>query len=73
MDEKPKGNLRISDESVREKTGKGWEEWHSILDEWDVKKHGHTLTAKHLSEDLGVSPWWAQAITNHYERTRGLK
>ena len=67
------GYRRISDEAVRTKTGKGWEEWFSILDTWRVKEKGHTKSAKHLREDYGLSPWWAQAVTIRYEWERGLR
>jgi hypothetical protein len=67
------GFRRISDESVRRRTGKGWDEWLKLLDEWGMKEKGHTLTARHLSEDRGLSPWWAQAITIRYEWERGLR
>ena len=33
MEQKKKGTARISDEAVRQKTGKGWDEWTLILDE----------------------------------------
>ncbi len=57
MSEKKTGFRKISDESVCQKTGKGWEEWYRILDEWDMKEKGHTITAKHLRECYGISLW----------------
>lgn len=68
-----KGFRRISDEAVRAKTGKGWDEWFTILDKWGVKDKGHILAAKHLHELYGLSPWWAQAVTIRYEWERGLR
>jgi hypothetical protein len=38
-----------------------------------MKEQGHRLTAKHLQEAYGVSPWWAQAGTIRYEYERGLR
>jgi hypothetical protein len=73
MSSKKKGSQRISDETAREKTGKGWEEWHKILEKWGIKDKGHTATAKHLRENYGLTPWWAQAVTSHYEREKGWK
>jgi hypothetical protein len=64
---------RISDESVKSKTGKGWAEWLVILDAWGTRDKGHTTTAKHLREAHGVDPWWAQAVTIRYEWERGLR
>jgi hypothetical protein len=73
MEQKKKGTARISDEAVRRKTGKGWDEWTLILDEWDVKSWGHRMTARYLREFFGLSPWWARTVTNRHERLKGLK
>ena len=70
---KKAGFRKISNESVREKTAKSWEEWYRILDELGMKEKGHTLTAKHLQEQYGISPWWAQAVTIRYEWERGIR
>ena len=67
------GTRRISEEAVRSKTGKGWDEWFSILDRSDVKDKGHTAIARHLRDELGVNAWWAQAVTVRYEYERGLR
>jgi hypothetical protein len=64
---------RISDESVKSKTGKGWVDWFAILDAWGERDEGHTATAKHLQETHGADPWWAQAVTIRYEWERGLR
>ena len=68
-----KGPRGVSDQAVRDKTGKGWDEWLSVLDRYAVKEKGHTQTAKHLQESWGVSSWWAQCITVRYEWERGLR
>jgi hypothetical protein len=73
MANKSAGPRGFSDEAVRTKTGKGWDEWRAILDAWGMKEQGHRLTAKHLQEAYGVSPWWAQAGTIRYEYERGLR
>ena len=77
------------EEVVRDRTGRGTEEWNAILDIWAaghvppgpgqdavgtwVKAKGHTLAAKVLLQEHGVSPWWAQAVTIRYEYERGLR
>ena len=73
MNQETPGFRRIGDKAVRARTGKGWEEWISILDAWGMKEQGHTLTARHLQEKHGLSPWWAQAVTIRYEWERGLR
>ena len=64
---------RIKDETVRAKTGKGWDDWYKILDAYDVKKHGHTAAAEFLQQKHSVSAWYAQSITVGYEYARGLR
>ena len=66
------GYRRISDESVRRRTGRSWDEWLSLLNGWGMKERGHVLTDRHLSEDHGASAWWAQAIAIRQEWERGL-
>lgn len=73
MAEKKTGFRRISDEAVRAKTGKGWEEWFRVLDTWGAKEKGHTQSAKYLLDYYALSPWWAQAVTIRYEWESGLR
>ena len=67
--------LVTSDESIRERTGRGWEEWFDLLDEWGATELGHTEIARRVSAELGSGSlgWNAQAITLSYERARGLR
>ncbi len=67
--------LKTSDEKIRERTGRGWEEWFAILDDWGAADRSHREIALWLSEQLGIHPlaWNAQAITASYELTRGLR
>ena len=55
MANKSAGPRSFSDEAVRAKTGKGWDEWLA-MDAWGMKEQGHRLTAKHLQEAYGVGP-----------------
>jgi hypothetical protein len=64
---------KIGDDSVRAKTGKGWQDWFRLLDKFDVKEKGHTQAAKYLRDKHGVNDWWAQAVTIRYEWERGLR
>ena len=73
MSDQPAGFRRLSEESVRGHTGKGWAEWLAILDAWEMRAHGHKLTAKHLEQTYGLTGWWAQAVTIRYEYERGLR
>jgi hypothetical protein len=67
--------LKTSDEKIRERTGRGWEEWFALLDDWGAAGRSHRETARWLAEQMGIHPlaWNAQAITASYELTRGLR
>ncbi|MGA9531573.1 MAG: DUF4287 domain-containing protein [Anaerolineales bacterium] len=60
----------VSDEAVKQKTGKGWGDWLNLLDEHGAFELNHTQIAKFLHDEFNVSPWWAQKITGGYEQER---
>jgi len=64
---------RPSDDKVVDVTGKKWDTWFSILDEWGARDRKHSETAGYLSEEHAVPGWWAQSITMWYEHSRGLR
>ncbi|MGH2590696.1 MAG: DUF4287 domain-containing protein, partial [Actinomycetota bacterium] len=63
----------VADEKVVEATGRGWDEWLRVLDEWGAPSHTHTEIARWLREKHGVPGWYSQSITVGYERARGLR
>ena len=65
--------LPTSDEAIRERTGRGWEEWFDLLDDWGAAERPHREIARWVAEQQGVEPlvWGAQAVTIAYERARG--
>jgi Domain of unknown function (DUF4287) len=65
--------LTMSDEAIRRRTGRGWEEWFDLLDEWGATQRSHTDAARWLREEQGSGGWNAQAIVVSYERARGLR
>jgi hypothetical protein len=69
--DEPDGWLATSDERIRERTGRGWEEWFDRIDEWGELTHREIV--RRIAAELGIDPlaWNAQAITMSYERTRG--
>jgi hypothetical protein len=74
--QEPDGSwLATSDEAIRERTGRGWEEWFDRLDEWGATDLSHRDIARRIAAELGIDPlaWNAQAITMSYERTRGMR
>ena len=77
--EKPKARekppLATSDVEIRRRTGRGWEEWFDLLDEWGAAERTHREIARWLAEQQGIDPlaWNAQAVAGSYERARGLR
>jgi hypothetical protein len=67
--------LATSDERIRERTGRGWEEWFDLLDEWGAADRSHREIARWIAEQQGIEPlaWNAQAVASSYERARGLR
>ena len=64
-----------SDDKIRQRTGRGWEEWLDLLDEWGAADLSHRDIARRVAQELGIEPlvWEAQAVTMSYERARGLR
>jgi hypothetical protein len=64
--------LVTSDDTIRERTGRGWEEWFDLLDAEGMADRQHREIARWVADQLGVVPltWPAQAVTKSYERAR---
>jgi uncharacterized protein YndB with AHSA1/START domain len=67
--------LATSDDAIRRRTGRGWEEWFDLLDAWGAAERPHKEIARWVAERQGVEPlaWGAQAVAVSYERARGLR
>jgi len=63
----------ISDEAVRAKTGKAWQEWIDTIDKAGGRAMSHQQVAALLSEKFGVPPWWTQMVTVGYEQAVGKR
>jgi hypothetical protein len=64
---------RMSDEAVKAKTGKKWDQWFAILDKAGAKEMSHQDIVKFLNSKHDVGPWWQQMVTVSYEQARGLR
>lgn len=64
--------LATSDEAIRHRTGRGWEDWFDLLDAWGAADRSHREIARWLAERLGADPlaWSVQAVAVSYERAR---
>jgi hypothetical protein len=65
--------LTMSDEAIRRRTGRGWEEWFDLLDEWGGAERSHAEAARWIAEEHGTGGWNAQSVVVSYERARGLR
>jgi uncharacterized protein DUF4287 len=65
--------LSMSDEAIHRKTGRGWEAWFDLLDEWGAAERSHQDVVRWLGEEHGTTGWGAQAVTVNYERARKLR
>lgn len=64
-----------SDDTIRQRTGRGWEQWLDLLDDWGAADLSHRDIARRVAAELGIGPlvWEAQAVTISYERARGMR
>jgi hypothetical protein len=65
--------LAVSEAIIRERTGRGWEEWFDLLDAWDAPNRPRRDVVAQLGEEHGITGWSAQAVTLTYQRARGLR
>ncbi|WP_225755704.1 DUF4287 domain-containing protein [Actinotalea sp. Marseille-Q4924] len=63
----------VSEEAVRERTGRSREEWFTALDEAGATAWTHPRIARWLGEEHGVDAWWCQSLTVGYEQARGMR
>lgn len=70
---KPREQKRMSDEAVKERTGKVWAEWFRILDKAGAKKWTHKEITGYLAKTEKAGPWWNQMIAVDYEHERGIR
>jgi uncharacterized protein YndB with AHSA1/START domain len=66
---------RISSESMREATGRSWDEWLRALDDAGAADWSHKEIVAHLAREHPEtgSGWWRQSITVGYEQARGRR
>lgn len=67
-----KTTSKIGSEALKEKTGKTWAEWFSLLDKAGAKERTHQEIVALLKEH-GVGQWWGQMVTVGFEQERGLR
>jgi uncharacterized protein YndB with AHSA1/START domain len=63
---------RVSSQSMREVTGRGWEDWLEALDAAGAADWSHKQIVGHLEGEV-ASSWWRQSIAVGYEQARGKR
>jgi hypothetical protein len=63
----------VSDAAVERATGRRWDTWFQVLDDWGGVQKTHAEIARHLHEMYGIDGWWAQTVTVGFERARGMR
>ncbi len=63
---------RLSSETVREATARGWEEWLEVLDAAGAADWAHGQIVAHLEREHreATTSWWRQSITVGYAGLR---
>jgi uncharacterized protein YndB with AHSA1/START domain len=72
-----KGHMldRISSDSVREATGRDWDQWLETLDAAGAAEWSHKEIVAYLEREHGdvTTGWWRQSLTVGYEQARGKR
>ncbi len=67
-------SARVSSDSIREATTRGWPEWVAALDAAGAAGWSHREIVAYLQTEYPeVSSWWRQSITVGYEQARGRR
>lgn len=69
----PRPFTAIGDDAFVRATGKPAADWFALIDGWNGTQRTHAEIATWLTETHGLDGWWAQNVTVHYERARGLR
>ena len=68
----PAEDPAMSDAAVKEKTGRTWREWFSLLDGHGAARLDRRGITRIIS-GTGISAWWRQVIAVAYEQARNLR
>lgn len=63
----------VSDDAVKAKTGKKWDEWFKVLDKAGARMMDHEEITLLVQKQAGLSPWWGQLVTVGYEQEHGMR
>ena len=63
----------MGDEALNTATGRGWDEWFTLLDAAGAADWTHPQIVRWLAEEHAVPAWWCQGVTVGFEQARGLR
>ena len=63
----------VSDDTVKAKTGKTWEEWYKILEKSGARMMQHDEIARFAHKQLGLTRWWGSLLAVGYEQEHGMR
>jgi len=64
---------KVSNESIREKTGSTMEGWSRRIREAGLAEAPHKDIAAWLEKKWGLDPWWCQEVTVQFEKLTGRR
>jgi hypothetical protein len=65
---------KISDEAVKQATGRDWNEWYTLLDAAGSREKPHKEIAQWLYDSGHITrDWWGQMVTVGYEQHIGRR
>ncbi len=63
----------ISDDAVRNATGRGWDDWFRLLDSAGAADCTHREIVALVRGISGPGAWWEQMVAVSYEQIRGMR
>lgn len=61
-------DMPFPDETLRNQTGKDWQEWKAALETWGAAEKSYPEIMNYLAQEFGYNQWWSEGITVGYER-----
>jgi len=64
---------RISEDALKAKTGKTWEQWFKILTKAGARMMDYREAVLVLRKQHGLTAWWSQMVMVAYEQRHGMR
>ncbi len=64
---------KVTSDSVRKYTGKGWDEWVPLLERAGASSWTHGEIAAYLKRKHRLTPWWQQGVALGFEIATGRR